>query len=414
MKSRILLIVIPAVTLIVALAGGFTMLWRFLIFMAVVLLLSYLWTRFSIRNIDGRVNIDSGDCQVGDGFKEEFTVFNRSRLPTPLIELREDADFPGYHNTAVISLWPRNSYNWRTRVNCQRRGKYYLGALSARVTDPLGFFPRQSRLGQRQDIIVYPRTLDLPYFQALPRQALRMGTSRWLISEAGPNASRVREYVSGDSLRHVHWHTTAHAGRLMVKEYEPDRSNYAFKDVWIVLDMYRASQWGEGEESTEEYSITTAASLARKYINGGKRVGLIAYGDRPYTFLPEVGDQHLQHMLQGLALMRAKGDVPVNALLTSEWGRFEAGSVVIIIAPSDSRGLVTPLRRAINRGVIVTVILLDSLSFGGRTGAANIARRLVASGLHVYVIRQGLEIARSLDSRLTFSQIQYVGDKAPP
>ena len=99
-------------------------------------------------------------------------------------------------------------------------------------------------------------------------------------------------------------------------------------------------------------------------------MGLIASGDRPYTFLPEAGDRHLQHMRQALALMRAAGDVPIDGLLASEAGRFGAGSVVFVITTSDNQSIAGPLRRAVNRGAMVTVILLDSLSFGGDTGAS--------------------------------------------
>ena len=409
---RLVLIIVPLVTLALALVGGFTLLWRFFLFMVVVLLLSYLWPRLSISSIDCQVKKSSHYCQVGDCFEEEFAVFNRSNIPTPFIEVQEATDLPGYQNMVAFNLSSRGFHSWRTNIYCQRRGQYSLGVLSTRVTDPFGFFPRYRHLGEHQTVIVYPAMLELPFFQALPHQEPRLGLRRRLSSEIGPNAARVREYASGDSLRHIHWHTTAHTGKLMVKDYDPDRSNYAFKNIWIIPDMHQSSQLGEGDETTEEYSITVAASLAKKYIDSGKRVGLIASGDQPYLFLPEAGEQHLQHILQALALMKATGKVPIDTLLTSEIGRFDADSAVIVITPSDNQGIRMPLRRMVNRGTIVIAILLDSISFGGATSGANAARSLISSGLNVYVIRRGLEIARALDSRVVSSRIQYIGDKA--
>lgn len=411
MKTRLVVIMVPLIMLAVALAGGFTLLWRFFLFLVVVLLLSYFWPRLSIRGIGSQVKKSAECCQVGEYFEEEFIVFNRGRIPAPVIEIQEDTDLPGYRNTEAFSLFPRSSHGWRTRVYCQRRGQYHLGALTGRVTDPLGFFPLNLRLDERQSIIVYPATLELPYFQALPLQEPGQSPRRWLISEYGPNASRVREYTSGDRLRHIHWHTTAHTGRLMVKEFDPDRANYAFKDIWIVLDMHRSAHLGKGEATIDEYSITVAASITKKYIDSGKRVGLLASGDRSYLFLPEAGDQPRQHILKALALIKATGEVPIDTLLASQAERFEAGSAVIVITSSDNQRIATPLRHAVDRGVIVIAILLDSLSFGGRTGAANIARSLISSGQHVYVIRRGLEIARALDSRLISSRLQYIGDR---
>jgi uncharacterized protein (DUF58 family) len=404
-------IIIPLLILAVALAGGFTLLWRFFVFLAVVLLLSYLWSRLSVRGIDGRVEKPPSSCRVGERFGGEFTVFNRGRLPTPLVEAQENTDLPGYRNALTFNLSSRDSYTWRTQVRCRRRGRYHLGAIGVKVSDPLGFFTRRRRFGESQDIIVYPAMVELPFFQALPRQEPGSGPRRWLAGEDSPNASRVREYVSGDRLRHIHWASTAHTGNLMVREFDPDRSNYAFKEIWLVLDMHLVSQLGDGDEATEEYGITIAASLARKYLESGKRVGLMASGDRPYLFLPDSGEGHLNHILESLATIKAAGRVPIDALLESGADRFSAGTAVIIIMPSVNPGIAPPMRQVINRGAMVTAILLDSFSFGGGVSPANTPRNLISSGFNVYTVRQGMEIARALDSRLLTSQMQHIGVK---
>ena len=284
MKTRFILIIVPLLTLALALAGGFPLLWRFFVFLVVILLLSYLWPRLTIRGIDSRVRKSSDYYQVGKHFEEEFTVFNHSKIPAPFIEVQEDTDLPGYQNTVTFNLSSQSSYYWRTKVNCRRRGECNIGALDVKVTDPFGFFALHRHFGKHQRIIVYPAVVDLPLFQALPRQEPGISPRHWLVSEMGPNASRVREYASGDSLRHIHWRTTAHTDKLMVKEFDPDRTNYSFKDIWIVLDMHQDIQMGEGDETTEEYGITIAASLAKKYIDSGKRVGLLVSGDRSFIF----------------------------------------------------------------------------------------------------------------------------------
>jgi len=412
MKIRLAHIIIPLLILFVALAGGFTLLWRFFIFLVVVLLLSYFWSRLSIRFIDAHVEESPSLSQVGERFDEGFTVINRSKIFTHLIEVREDTDLPGYRNMVNMCLSSRASHAWRTEVYCRRRGRYSMGILQVKATDPLGFFPVERRIGTRQEIVIYPATLELPFFEALPQQGPGVGTRRWLASEAGPNASRVREYVSGDSLRHIHWHTTAHTGNLMVKEFDPDRSSYAiFREIWIVLDMHHTSQLGLGNETTEEYSVTIAASLAKKYLDSGKRVGLITAGDRSYLLSPETGDEYLQYLLRSLSLMKATGEMPIDKLLASRAEHFETGSAVIIIMPSVNPGIAAPMRPVINRHIRVSAILLDSFSFGGGTTPANDARSLSSSGLNVYTVRQGGDIARALDSRLTSSQTQYVGGR---
>jgi uncharacterized protein (DUF58 family) len=404
-KIRRIIIIVPLLILALALVGGFTWLWRLFILVAVILLLSYIWSRLSIRAISGRVKEPTPSCRVGESLEEEFTISNGSRLPTPLIEVREDTDMPGYRNTALFSLAPHQSYRWDTSPSCRRRGQYRIGGLNVKVSDPLGLFPAEKFLGGNYEVIVYPEMLELPFFQALPRQEPGQSPRHWMASETGPGAARVRDYTSGDSLHHIYWHSTAHTGRLMVKEFEPDRSSYNFKNIWVIPDMSRASRWGEGDETTEEYAVTIAASLARKYISTGKQVGLLAAGDRSYLCLPDTGESQLRQIMLALALMKAEGDVPMETLLASQAERFEAGSAIVVIMPPGSREVLVPLRRAMNYGVIVTVILLDAASFGGPTDEENMAYSMIISGLHVYIMRRGSEITRALDSRLNYARV---------
>jgi uncharacterized protein (DUF58 family) len=407
-KTRWALFIVPLLLLALALAGGYTLLWRFFILLVVVMLFTYLWTRFSTRGIRGKVSEGPAYSPLGEDIKQEFTVSNNGRIPTPLIEAREDTNLPGYDNIRTFNLPPGRSYSWYTSAQCRQRGRYHLGAFTTRITDPLGFFTVNRQFGKQRDVIVFPATVELPFFQPQLQLEPGPGTKRWLTSEAGTSASRVRDYTTGDSLRHIHWQTTAHTGKLMVKEFDPDRSNFAFKDVWIVLDMHRRCNAGRGPESTEEYGITIAASLVKKYIESDKRVGLIAAGDRSHLFLPQSGDGHLRQIMQALALLKATGNVPLETLLQSKIDNFGAGSAVIAIMSSFGQNIAAALRRPVNRGVVVTAVLLDSLSFGSGLPATGMARGLSAAGVNVYIVGRGARIGRALDYRLPPVRIQGV------
>jgi uncharacterized protein (DUF58 family) len=402
MKTRRFVIIIALLTLVLALAGGFTMLWRFFIFQVVYIGLSFLWLRLNASHISGEVGNTRDYFQAGERFEEEFKFSNSSRMPTTLIEVSEGTDIPGYRNNLTFSLGSRGNNNWRTEVACRRRGKYSLGRVTARVTDPLGLFSIKREYGKEHSIIVYPTTLDLSFFDVLPRLEPGSSRRRWLSTENSPNASRVREYISGDRLRSIHWHTTAHTGNLMVKEFDPDTTNVIFRDIWIVLDMQRTSQYGEGTETTEEYGVTIAASLAKKYIENGKNVGFLTLGNQPFMNLPETGEAQFQNIMYALAMVKATGEQSVESLVMSQEERFDTGSAIIIITAADIRRTGNTLGRIVQRGTTITTILLDSVSFGGKVAAVDIARGLIAGGVHVYIVRRGVEIARALDNRFLY------------
>jgi uncharacterized protein (DUF58 family) len=406
MKNRWVLVLIAFLVFAITLAGGFTLLWRFMIFVAVVLGLSYLWSRLSIRNLESRINEIPALCRVGDRFVESATITNRRNIPTPLLEISEDTSLPYFRNGVSVSLPSKGYYNWQTEVHCRRRGRYGLGTFTVKTTDPLGIFSLKRHIGERQEFLVYPSIHDLPFFELSPQQEFGTGSRRWLTRESSPNASRVREYISGDNLRHIHWLSTAHTGNLMVREYDPDRSRTGFSEMWLVPDMYRGSQLGENEETTEEYSISIAASLASKYLDEGKKVGMIAAGNKSYLLTPEAGEDQLQYILRSLSLLEAKGEVTIDSLLSSRAEHFQPDSIVVIIMPSLNPSIAASLRSLVDRRVKVITILLDSFSFGAVQSSTNSPRTLSFGSSSVYTVRQGMEITRALDSRLATTRIQ--------
>ena len=400
MLKKLALISFLFIVLLIALAGAFVHVWRFFIFALVILGLSYLWARLSARRIEGRVNVEADSCLVGEKFQALFVVENKGRLPVPVTDVVEISDVPGYRNRRTFSLPSRAARSWTTEVLCRERGRFTTGIIEVKVSDPLGLFPVRMTFGRAQPVVVYPKTVPLPHFQVVPRQEPGQSPRRWLASETGPAASRVREYASGDSLRHVAWPSTAHSGRLMVREFEPERSNYAFHSIWLVGDMNAAVNRGAAPEATDDYAVTIMASLAEKYLEEGKEVGLMAVGQEATLHLAREGEAHLDHLLRSLAVMRGDGHVPLETLLSSETDLFEPGSAVIVIMPSDRQDIVTALRRSINRGVLVTAVLLDAVSFGGETPATDMMRPLIAAGVNVYVVHKGADIPYALDSRL--------------
>jgi len=407
MRIRWWVITILVLSLVASLATGSIMLWRLFIFLTALLIMSYVWMRINLRHIDGRVVRLSSFCQVGDRFEEEITFTNTGKLPTALIEVKENADFPGYKSTATFHLPAQGTYSWHSEGVCRRRGLYDMGKLIVKITDPLGFFTVKEKIFDSKSITVFPNTIDLPFFQVIPRQEVGPSKRRWFTAEPGTNAARVRDYISGDNFRNIHWHTTAHTGNIMVKEFDPERAVVAYKDIWVVLDMQAATHCGDGDETTEEYAANMAASLVKKYVGEGKKVGLMASGERTYLFIPEASEEHLEKLMTALAVVKADTNLSLDGLIEAQEERFEPGSAVVVISASGN--LQAPLRRLVSRGAQVTAVLLDGLSFGGQTSAVDTARNLVMGGIHSYIVRRGSQISKALDSRYLLNPIGYSG-----
>ncbi|MBI2848272.1 MAG: DUF58 domain-containing protein [Chloroflexi bacterium] len=398
MKVRKILIIIPVALLILSFILGSGLLLKLFILSALMLLLGYVWTLLAARGIRVQSGAVPERSQVGARFDQEFAVFNDSRLPKFLLNLEEDTNIPGYRNLRVLNIPPRSSIHWQSNVNCQRRGRYRLGSTTIMSGDPFGFFRQDHSFGEAHDLIVYPDTLELPFFEAsVPSNP--HGSSIWLSGHTGINASSVRESTWGDSLSRIHWPSTARAGKLMVKVFENDRSAALAENILVLLDMDRTAHAGQDNESTEEYAITIAASLIKKYIDNGMSAGLIASSDPPCSFRParDQGDYH--RMMEALALVHANGKLSIEHIIANEMGRIGSGSAVVIISPASTPGLVDSIRQLKARSNTVAVVWLESGSFGGATDSPNIAHILNQLSIQVYLVRRGDDLVRVLNRR---------------
>src|SRR5439155_21655556 len=109
-------------------------------------------------------------------------------------------------------------------------------------------------------------------------------------------AAGVRASPPADPSSRSHWATTPQLRYLMVKEFELD----PFSDVWVILDLDRQAHHGSGPDSTEEYSVTVAASLARHFLMQNRSVGLLAQKE---VLPPDRGIRQLTKVLELLAVV---------------------------------------------------------------------------------------------------------------
>jgi uncharacterized protein (DUF58 family) len=407
-RTIFLVIVIPLSLLAVALLGGSSLVLRLFFLSILVLLVSYLWTVLGVRGITVRAEPPPEHCQVGKRFQQRMTVTNKSRLPKLWLKIEEGADLPGNRDAVVLNLSAGDSHEWESSVYCYRRGRYDLGAVVVTSTDPFGFFTRRRTLGEAHSMLVYPATFELPLFKSVSFDELSLSAGYQSVSQLSSNASSVREFYSGDSLNRIHWPSTAHTGRLMVKMFDADRSSNVAKTAWVVLDMEAEAHVGEGDESTEEYAVNVAASLVKRHLDAGMRVGLLTVGDRFYHIQPDRGEEHLWRILEALAVVGATGEMPVERLLADQMELLRGDSIVVIVTPSVSGGLLDAMRQLRNRVDMAVVVQFDVSSFGGDPGALNMARNLSAIGVQVYVIRQGDELASALDHRVSLLRSRHV------
>lgn len=323
--------------------------------------LSTLWVWYLARNLRIKREMRFGWAQVGDRMVERFTLINESRFPAPWVEIRDHSTLPDYDASRGTGISDRNFIRWHKEATCTRRGLFYLGPLELRAGDPFGIYSVTIPYPHKMPLLVLPPIVLLPTIDIAPGGRTGSGPLRSNPLDRTVSASSVREYTPGDSKRWIHWKTTARRDELFVRTFDGTPSG----DWWILLDMNRDVQVGEGENSTQELGVILAASLADRGIRAQRSVGLMAHGEELQWLPPRSGEGQRWEILRSLALVTL-GSRPISELLHRVQGTLGQRTSVIVITPSTDPAWVEDLVQLKRRGAVPTVILLDPATFGGR------------------------------------------------
>ncbi|MBE3564770.1 MAG: DUF58 domain-containing protein [Thermogemmatispora sp.] len=401
--QTVFLVLLIVVTGFLAISSGWKALYVVTYVLLAVFLLSLLWAHYSLRGLVFHRAAPFGRVQVGDTFDERLMLDNVSIFPKLWVQIVDGSTLPGHRAGYVASMGGRKRALWRARTVCRRRGRYQLGPVIASSGDPFGLFRRHRLLSPAYEILVLPRVIPLAGFAfftgGLPGK--ERSTRRALHTTT--NATTIREYASGDSLNRIHWPSTAHYNKLMVKEFDLDPA----MDAWIFLDLHQAVQAGEGEESTEEYGITIAASLAVYLLRQDLSLGLIVNGERREFLALDRGERQIERVLELLAVVRAGSGPDLKEALALDALHFGRNTAAIVITPSTSRDWHEGLRHLRRRGVQVAVIGLEAASFDGRPVDEDTWALLEGEGVPVLRVRRGDSLAEALERGPSVRSLQW-------
>lgn len=378
--------------LVMGWASGYWILLRASYLLFALVPLAWLWARLNLRGLKVEVERRPSHLQAGQWVTVTVRVQNRTSFPKLWLEVEDRCEVPGAQAKGVMML-PAGGYRvWQTQVTLPRRGRYTFGPVLIRASDPFGLFQMERAFDKRWEVLVYPSPVPLPYFFVPAAQLPGEGPRSQPTANSTTNVVSVRDYQPGDPVSRIHWLSTARLGRLMAKtfDYSP------ISDVWILLDLEREVHAGEGAESTEEYMVNIACSIARLLLDNDLRVGMMGIGKKPLVLYPARGPVQYERIAEALALLETNGDVPLEKLLHSYDRAFGRYTTLVVITPSPRQEWAEALGEMGRRGVKAVVVLLEAETFGGREGPILPYSVLVALGITTCTVSRGQPISLAL------------------
>jgi len=213
-------------------------------------------------------------AQVGASARVILRLQNLSRLPigTMLLEDRLPYALGSRPRLVLERLGAHQASSVAYTVRADVRGRYEVGPLIVRLTDPFGLCELTRAFPSVDKLTVIPQIHPLNSIR-LAGEFAGSGDSRARsVAVHGEDDAATREYRNGDDLRRVHWRSTARVGELMVRREEQPWESRAT----VVLDTRATAHRGEGPTASFEWAVSAAASIAVHLRHGGYKMRLVS------------------------------------------------------------------------------------------------------------------------------------------
>ncbi len=165
-----------------------------------------------------------------------------------------------------------------------KRGEYSFGSVNVMVNSRLSLISRRFKFSADKMVPVYPSYLQMRKYELIAIHHRLTETGIKKIRKIGHNQEfeLIKEYVQGDDLRTVNWKATARRSRLMVNQFQDERS----QQVYSLIDKSRVMQMPFNGMSLLDYAINACLTISNIAIKKYDKAGLITFQEKVNSVLP--------------------------------------------------------------------------------------------------------------------------------
>jgi uncharacterized protein (DUF58 family) len=214
---------------------------------------------------------------------------------------------------------------------CFRRGEYKAGPFVVYFFDPLNLFFLKRTFYIHSALVVYPRIFRIEKFPSLVRSILPwFGIETARSSGDDDEFYGVREYKEGESVKKIHWISSARKNKLIVKQFQLQ----SFFGTTIIFNLQKDQNIGQGKETVCEYIAKIAASVANYLTEKGVSIELLAHTGEIVHLPFNKGQEHLENILRVLAVAQAESRVSFREAF-EEFVRYIPNDSSLVAVMSD-------------------------------------------------------------------------------
>jgi uncharacterized protein (DUF58 family) len=376
--------ILAAATYMAAWAFGTRALFPAAVGLALAIALGWAWVRILRRPITLRRGLGPAEHLEGDDVPVLLEATVKPPAPRSLNAI-DEIDRLGERRVRLHRHGP--SLLGRYVLPRLARGRYRFEGARTVIEDPFGLFLAESRASGDATLLVYPRLVEIDRLFSEGGGAAQEGGRMLMRRTTGFDLHSVRDYQEGESLRKVHWPTTARRGQLMVKELEDTPHD----EVAVLLDADSRTVVGD----SFDVQVRAAGSILRVHALRGRRALLAVTTAPPEHRRVTSFDGEWQIARELLASVEPTGREPVEAFLARDSAPAAQAVELVVVTASLTGRLADEL---VDRTLAYRAASLVLVRPTAERVRDPLLLRLHAAGVPVTVLQPGDDLRAKLSA----------------
>lgn len=157
------------------------------------------------------------------------------------------------------------------------RGEYWFGKLIVYVQSPFRLLSRRFNFGNEEMVPTYPSFIQLRKFDLIAlTYRSEYGIKRVRRIGHTMEFEQIKEYVLGDDIRTINWKATAKKNRLMVNQFQDEKS----QPIYSIIDKGRMMKMPFNELSLLDYAINATLVISNVSLKKHDKAGMLCFSKK--------------------------------------------------------------------------------------------------------------------------------------
>jgi len=184
----------------------------------------------------------------------------------------------------IAVVFPYERFEFEYQLTPVERGEYEFGNLNVYVSSFFKLISRRFKFQNKAKVAVYPSYIQMHKYEflAMSNRLTDYGLKKIRRIGHSMEFEQIKDYIAGDDVRTINWKATAKRSKLMVNQYQDEKS----QPIYSIIDLGRVMKMPFDGLGLLDYAINSSLAFSNIALRKNDKAGLLTFSKKVDTIVP--------------------------------------------------------------------------------------------------------------------------------